>query len=60
MVIHNRRCSECKSEMLLDHVNEKDGVRTFYYVCVNPSCKEKGKAYSATGTESESQIRDKE
>ena len=60
MVINNRQCSECKSEMLLDRVMEKDGVKSFYYTCVNPNCKERGKAYTATGTESESTIKDRE
>lgn len=60
MVLTGRICSECKNEMLLDHVVEKDGVTTFYYACVNPRCRERGKAYSATGTETVSLIKDKE
>lgn len=60
MVISGKICSECKREMLLDHVHEKDGVKTFYYACINPKCRERGKAYSATGTETTSLIKDKE
>lgn len=59
MVITNRKCSECGSTMLLDKVKEKDGVKTFYYACVNPNCKERGKAYTATGIETESSIRNR-
>lgn len=60
MVVDNRRCSECKGEMFLDHVTERNGVKTLFYACVNPNCKERGKAYSLTGAESQSQIKDKE
>lgn len=60
MVSTNRRCSECKGEMFLDHVSEANGVKTMFYSCVNPNCKEHGKAYSLTGAEIESQIKDKE
>lgn len=60
MVIHNRQCSECKSEMLLDHVSEKDGEKTFFYSCVNPKCKEFGKAYTPTGKETESTIKERD
>ena len=59
MVIKGRLCSECKSEMLLDHVSEKDGAKTYYYSCVNPGCKERGKAYTATGNESQSTIKER-
>ena len=60
MVSNNRRCSECKGEMFLDHVSIVDNVRTLYYACVNPNCKERGKSYSLNGAEAESQIKDKE
>ena len=60
MVSINRRCSECKGEMFLDHVSTVDGVKTLFYACVNPNCKERGKAYSLIGTETESMIKDKE
>ena len=60
MVTTNRKCSECGSEMLLDHVEEKDGISTFWYACVNPQCTERGKAYSATGKETESTIKERE
>lgn len=60
MVSTNRRCSECKGEMFLDHVSITDGVETLFYACVNPNCKERGKAYSLTGTEAKSTIKDKE
>lgn len=60
MVSTNRRCSECKGEMFLDHVSNVNGVETMFYSCVNPNCKERGKAYSLTGAETESQIKDKE
>lgn len=46
--------------MFLDHVTERNGVKTLFYACVNPNCKERGKAYSLTGVESQSQIKDKE
>lgn len=46
--------------MFLDHVSEVNGVKTMFYACVNPNCKERGKAYSLTGAETESQIKDKE
>lgn len=60
MVSTNRRCSECGGEMFLDHVSEINGVKTMFYSCVNPNCKERGRAYSLTGQESEAQIKDKE
>lgn len=60
MVISGKICSECKREMLLDHVKDIDGVKTFYYACINPKCRERGKAYSATGKETESLIKDRE
>lgn len=60
MVTTNHRCSECGSEMLLSHVTEKDGIKTYYYACVNPNCSEKNKAYSATGSETESMIKEQE
>ena len=46
--------------MLLDHVTAKGDTKTFYYACINPKCRERGKAYSATGTETESMIKDKQ
>lgn len=60
MVTVNRQCSECHSEMLLDRVVEKDAIKTFYYTCVNPNCREHGKSYTATGNEAESKIRERE
>lgn len=60
MVINKRQCSACKGEMLLDHVEEREGVKTMFYACVNPNCKEHGKAYSLTGKEQEAQIKPKE
>ena len=60
MVSSNRRCSECKGEMYLDHVSTVGGVKTLFYACVNPNCTERGKAYSLTGKEAESTIKDKE
>lgn len=57
MITHNRQCSECKSEMMLDHVKVKDGKTTMYYACVNPNCTQQGKAFTPTGKESESQIK---
>lgn len=60
MVSTNRRCSECKGEMFLDHVSEVNGVKTMFYACVNPNCKERGKAYSLAGLEAEAKIKDKE
>lgn len=60
MITTNHRCSECGREMLLSHVAEKDNVKTYYYACVNPDCREKNKAYSATGSETESMIKGQE
>lgn len=59
MVILGKICSECKKEMLLDHVTANGDKKTFYYACINPKCRERGKAYSATGNETESMIKDK-
>ena len=60
MVVNNRQCSECGMEMLLDHVKESGDTKTFYYACVNPNCKERGKAYTPTGSEAQSTIKNKE
>lgn len=60
MITTNHRCSECGKEMLLSHVKEENGMKTYFYACVNPHCKEKGKAYSAMGAETESQIKERE
>lgn len=60
MVTNNRQCSACKGEMFLDHVEERDGIKTMFYSCVNPNCKEYGIAYSLTGKETEAQIKSKE
>ena len=60
MVVTNRLCSECGADMLLDRVTEKDGEKTYWYTCVNPRCKEKGKSYTATGKEEKSTIKDRE
>lgn len=60
MVSMNHRCSECGSEMLLSHVAEENSIKTYYYACVNPDCKERNKAYSATGKETESLIKERE
>ncbi len=60
MVINRRQCSACKGEMFLDHVEEREGIKTMYYSCVNPNCKEFGKAYSLTGQEKDAQIKSKE
>lgn len=57
MITQNRQCSECKGEMILDHVVNKEEKTLFYYACVNPKCKEFGKAYTATGTETESKVK---
>lgn len=46
--------------MFLDHVEERDGIKTMFYSCVNPNCKEYGIAYSLTGKETEAQIKSKE
>ena len=54
------RCSICGNAMFLDRVVVKDGTKEFYYTCVNPNCKEKGKAYTSSGIETESTIKDRE
>lgn len=59
MVVDNK-CSECGNVMLLDRVVETDGTKEFYYACVNPNCKEKGKSYTHSGIESQSTIKDRE
>ncbi len=46
--------------MLLDHVKQNGETTTFYYACINPNCKERGKAYTPTGSEAESRIKSKE
>lgn len=46
--------------MFLDHVEEHDGIKMMFYSCVNPNCKEFGKAYSLTGKEKDAQIKPKE
>lgn len=46
--------------MFLDHVEEREGIKAMYYSCVNPNCKEFGKAYSLTGQEKDAQIKSKE
>lgn len=46
--------------MLLDHVEEREGIKTMFYACVNPNCKEFGKSYSLTGQEKDAQIKPKE
>lgn len=53
-------CKECNGEMFIDHVTEKDGVKTIYYACVNPRCRNRGKAFSSKGEESTSMIKNKE
>lgn len=57
MITSKHRCSECGSEMIIDHVSITDNIKQFYYVCVNPNCTEKGKAYTPTGSESESRVK---
>lgn len=59
MVLMDRRCSECGSEMLLDRVVTKGDTQRMYYTCVNPNCKERGKAYSPNGEESQSSIKER-
>lgn len=59
MITTNRKCSECSGEMLLSHVEGKDGKVTMYYACVNPNCREHGKAYAATGEETKSMIKER-
>lgn len=49
-------CKVCGKEMLLDHVKQNK----FYYACVNPNCKERGKAYTKEGSEAVSTIKNKE
>lgn len=59
MVTVDRRCSACNGEMFLDHV--RIGKETIlYYACMNPSCREHGKAYSLLGKEEQSLIKPKE
>ena len=54
------RCSVCGNLMMLDRVVENKGKKEFYFTCVNPNCKEKGKAYTDSGTKSQSTIKDRE
>ncbi len=60
MVTEDRRCNACNGEMFLDHVRIQGGKTILYYSCVNPSCREHGKAYSLSGEEEQSQIKPKE
>lgn len=56
----DNRCSVCGNLMVLDRVAEKDGKKEFYYTCINSNCKERGKAYTKSGIETESTIKDRE
>ena len=56
----DNRCSICGNLMMLDRVVENESKKEFYFTCVNPNCKEKGKAYTDSGTESQSTIKDRE
>ncbi len=60
MVTVDRRCSACNGEMFLDHVRTQGKETILYYSCMNPSCREHGKAYSLLGEEEQSQIKPKE
>lgn len=51
------KCSECNSELLLDHVKESDHVKDYWYTCINPKCKRKGIAFRPSGEEAESEIK---
>ena len=59
MITQNKQCSECKSEMILDHVTNKEDSTVYYYTCVNPNCRKFGEAYTATGTETKAEIKTK-
>lgn len=50
-------CPKCGRELLLDHVKEKDGVKEFYYACINKGCSERGKAFKPTGEIAKSTIK---
>lgn len=59
------KCPNCGLEdgIWVDHVErrEYDGVttETLFYACRNPQCSSHGKVFSATGQESEAQIKPK-
>ena len=57
MITSKHRCSECGSEMILDHVTITNNITQFYYTCVNPRCTERGKAYTPSGVESEAKVK---
>lgn len=50
------KCMECKHELLLDHVVEKEDKKYYWYTCVNPKCSRKGIAFSPTQGETEAKI----
>lgn len=31
-------CPECKTELMVDRVEEKEGVRRYIFLCRNPNC----------------------
>lgn len=32
------KCNLCKTEMIVDHTEEKGDTEVFYYKCPNPKC----------------------
>jgi len=48
-------CPKCKTETYIDRVDPVTGK--YYYVCVNPKCENKGKAFALTGEEVEATIK---
>lgn len=56
MVTQDRTCSRCKMPMLLDRVEGNN----YYYTCTNPRCSEYKKAYTMSGQEKESTIKEHE
>ena len=48
-------CPKCKAETYVDRYDPITGK--YYYVCVNPKCGDKGKAFALTGEEVEAMIK---
>jgi len=53
------KCPKCPTELILDHTKTEGDKTVYVYVCLNPKCEIYRKAFTVSGQEELTQIKER-